>query len=172
MKSKITVLFIALLSTISIAQTKVGTIDSDYIMSLMPEAKVVFERSQAYGAKLDSSFSLKTQDFQAKVQNFKNKEEEMGELMKKTIIKEISALEEDIKKYQSNGNKLMQLKKNELMRPLYKILNNAINTVAKKNGYTQILTTKGNQFAYIDEKFDVTKLVIAELGIQKQEIKK
>jgi outer membrane protein len=73
MKSKITVLFIALLSTISIAQTKVGTIDSDYIMSLMPEAKVVFERSQAYGAKLDSSFSLKTQDFQAKVQNFKNK---------------------------------------------------------------------------------------------------
>jgi outer membrane protein len=172
MKSKITVLFIALLSTISIAQTKVGTIDSDYIMSLMPEAKVVFERSQAYGAKLDSSFSLKTQDFQAKVQNFKNKEEEMGELMKKTIIKEISALEEDIKKYQSNGNKLMQLKKNELMRPLYKILNNAINTVAKENGYTQILTTKGNQFAYIDEKFDVTKLVIAELGIQKQEIKK
>jgi outer membrane protein len=164
MKSKITVLFIALLSTISIAQTKVGTIDSDYIMSLMPEAKVVFERSQAYGAKLDSSFSLKTQDFQAKVQNFKNKEEEMGELMKKTIIKEISALEEDIKKYQSNGNKLMQ--------PLYKILNNAINTVAKENGYTQILTTKGNQFAYIDEKFDVTKLVIAELGIQEQEIKK
>ena len=41
MKSKITVLFIALLSTISIAQTKVGTIDSDYIMSLMPEAKWV-----------------------------------------------------------------------------------------------------------------------------------
>ena len=58
------------------------------------------------------------------------------------------------------------------MRPLYKILNNAINTVAKENGYTQILTTKGNQFAYIDEKFDVTKLVIAELGIQEQEIKK
>ena len=172
MKLKITILFIAFISSAAIAQTKVGTIDSDYIMSLMPEAKVVTKRSQAYGAKLDSSFSLKTQNFQARVSDFKKKEKEMGELMKKTIIKEISALEQDIKNYQSNGNKLMQLKQNELMRPLYKLLNDAINTIAKENGYTQVLTITGNQFVYIDEKFDITNLVMAKLNIKEPLVKK
>ena len=172
MKSKITILFIAFISTISIAQTKVGTIDSDYIMNLMPEAKVVVERSQAYGARLDSSYSLKTQDFKARVDDFKKKEKEMGELMKKTMIKEITALEQDIKKFQSNGKKLMQLNQNELMRPLYKILNDAISTVAKENGYTQVLTTTGNQFVYLDEKFDITELVMAKLGVKVPEVKK
>ncbi len=171
MKLKITILFIAFISTVAIAQTKVGTIDSDYIMTLMPEAKIVSKKSQAYGAKLDSSFSLKTQNFQTRVEDFKNKEKEMGELMKKTIIKEISALEQDIKNYQTNGNKLMQLKQNELMRPLYKLLNDAINAVANENGYTQVLTITGNQFVFIDEKFDITNLVMAKLAIPEPEVK-
>jgi len=171
MKLKITILFIAFISTAAIAQTKVGTIDSDYIMTLMPEAKIVSKKSQAYGAKLDSSFSLKTQNFQTRVEDFKNKEKEMGELMKKTIIKEISALEQDIKNYQTNGNKLMQLKQNELMRPLYKLLNDAINAVANENGYTQVLTITGNQFVFIDEKFDITNLVMAKLAIPEPEVK-
>jgi len=38
-------------------------------------------------------------------------------------------------------------------------------TVAKENGYTQILTITGNEFAYIDSKFDITELVLKNLGI-------
>jgi outer membrane protein len=172
MKSKITILLIAFISTVSIAQSKVGTIDSDYIMSLMPEAKIVMARTQAYGIKLDSSFAIKTQNYQARIDEFKSKEKGMGELMKKTLINEIAALEQDIKKYQTNGNKLMQLKQNELMRPLYKILNDAINIVSKENGYTQVLTSTGNQFVYIDVKFDITALVMAKLGINEPAVKK
>ena len=66
---------------------------------------------------------------------------------------------------------LMQLKQNELMRPLYKKLNDAIELVAKENKFTQILTVQGNQFAYIDEKFDITKLVMNKLGLKEPEIK-
>lgn len=171
MKSKLIVLFIAFLSTISIAQTKTGTIDNEYIVNLMPEAKTVIKMSQAYGAKLDSSFSIKMKDYQDRVADFRKKEKEMGQLMKKTIIQELSALENDIKQYQSNGQKLMQLKQNELMRPLYKKLNDAIKSVVKENGYTHILDTSSNQFAYIDEKFDITKLVMDKLGVKVPEIK-
>lgn len=152
-------------SMVSTAQSKVGTIDNDYIINLMPEAKIVIEKTQEYGAKLDSSFSIKMKDFQDKLTKFKSEEKEMGELMKKTTMKELAAMEQDIKKYQDNGNKLMQLKQNELMRPLYKKLNEAIDAVVKENGYTQIFTRTGNQFAYIDENYDITKLVLAKLGI-------
>ncbi len=93
----------------------------------------------------------------------------MGELEKKTIGNEIAALQDDIRRYQDNGTKLMQLKQNELMRPLYKKLNEAIDAVAKANGFTQILTTTGNQFAYVDLKFDITKLVMDKLGVKEPE---
>ncbi|WP_339663044.1 OmpH family outer membrane protein [uncultured Polaribacter sp.] len=171
MKFKLTILFIAFISTLAIAQTKVGTIDSDYIISIMPETKIVMERTQDYGAKLDSSFSIKAKEYQDKVADYRKNEAEYGELMKKTLVNEIALMEQDLKKYQENGNKLMQLKQNELMRPLYNVLNEAIQFVAKENKYTQILTTTGNQFAFIDEKFDITTLVMAKLGVKEPEVK-
>lgn len=153
------------------AQSKVGTIDSDYIINIMPEAKIVIERSQEYGARLDSTFSIKMEDYKKRVKDFRAKEKEMGELMKKVLVDELTALEQDVKKFQENGNKLMQLKRNELMVPLYKKLNEAVTEIAKEEGYSQIFTKAGNQFAYIDENFDITKLVMKKLGIKAPEIK-
>jgi outer membrane protein len=171
MKLKFTILFIAFFSSVSNAQSKVGTIDSDYIINIMPEAKMVIERSQEYGARLDSSFSIKMEDYKKRVKDFRAKEKEMGELMKKVMVDELTALEQDVKNFQENGNKLMQLKQNELMVPLYKKLNQAISEIAKEEGYSQIFTKEGNQFAYIDENFDITKLVMKKLGIKPPEIK-
>ena len=91
--------------------------------------------------------------------------------MKKTLIQEITIMEQEMKKFQDNGNKLMQLRQNELMRPLYDLLNSTIEAIAKENKYTQILTSTGNQFAYIDEKFDITQLVMDKLGVKEPEIK-
>ena len=165
MKSKIICIAFTLLSAISIAQSKVGTVDSEYIVSLMPETQVVLQRSQNYGAKLDSSFSIKVKSYQTKIETFKKNEKTLGELAKQAEYKELAQMEDDIKKYQQNGTKLMQLKQEELMRPLYKKLSDAISTVSKSSGYTQVLTISGNDFAYIDESFDITKLVLNNLGI-------
>lgn len=171
MKSKLIYLFLIAFTSTSLAQTKVGTINSDYVVNLMPEAKVVVTASQKYGKKLDSSFAIKMNEYRAKVDDYNKREKEMGELEKKTIGKEIAALQDDIRRYQDNGTKLMQLKQNELMRPLYKKLNDAIDAVAKANGYTQILTTNGNEFAFVDMKYDITKLVMDKLGIKEPEKK-
>ena len=100
MKLKITVLFIAFISSLTIAQTKVGTIDSDYILGAMPETKKVVEITKNYGEKLDSTFSIRVTDFKVKLEDYQLKEKEMGALEKKTIQKELAGLEQDIKKYQ------------------------------------------------------------------------
>ena len=92
----------------------------------MPEAQDVVKRSQAYGSKLDSSFQIKLKEYQDKIEAYKKNEKTLGTLAKKTAVKEITDLEADIKKYQSNGQKLMQFKQDELMRPLYKKLRDVI----------------------------------------------
>jgi outer membrane protein len=171
MKSKIILLLITFLSTVSIAQTKVGTIDSEYIISLMPETKIVLEKSQAYGTKLDSSFSIKVNEFQIKLKDFQENQATLSDLMKKTKSKELAEMEDDIKKYQQNGSQLLKLKQNELMRPLYNKLSEAIREVSKANKFTQVLTITGNQFAYIDDAFDITGQVMNKLGIKEPEKK-
>jgi outer membrane protein len=45
-------------------------------------------------------------------------------------------------------------------------LGEAITELAKSEGFTQILTSSGNEFAYIDEAFDITEKVMAKLGIK------
>lgn len=166
MKSKIIFICIALLSTISIAQSKVGTVDSEYILKLMPEAAIVSERSQAYGARLDSSFSIKVKEYQTKIDTLKKNEKTMETSAKEATYKELAQMESDIKKYQLNAKKLMKIKSDELMRPLYKKLSEAIALVSKSENYTQILTISGNEFAYVDTKFDITELVMKSLSIE------
>lgn len=166
MKSKIICVCFIIMSTITVGQTKIGTVDSEYIISLMPETTVVMNRSQAYGAKLDSSFSVKVKKYQLKVEDFKKNEKTLGVLAKQADYNEITEMEADIKKYQLNAKKLMKIKSDELMRPLYKKLSEAIALVSKSENYTQILTISGNEFAYLDVNFDITELVIKSLGIE------
>ena len=52
------------------------------------------------------------------------------------------------------------------MTPLYKILSDAVTEIAKSEGFTQVLTTSGNEFAYLDATYDLTEKVINKLGIK------
>jgi outer membrane protein len=63
MKSKITLLVAILLTTISFAQTKLGTVDTDFIIGKMPQMKNVMNRLDKYAKKLDSSFQIKAKNY-------------------------------------------------------------------------------------------------------------
>ena len=167
MKLKITLLAAMLLSSFAIqAQNKVGTVDSEYVISKMPQLTAVQTRISSYGAKLDSSFSIKVKEYDAKVDAFNKAEKTMTEEVKKTKYTEIAELDQELKKFRQNGAQLMQIRRDELLRPLYKKVTEVIAEVAKANGYSQILTITGNELAYLDTKYDITKLVLAKLGIK------
>lgn len=165
MKLKIAAALVIFATSFSNAQNKLGTINSEYIVNLMPESQVAMKSTQEYGLKLDSSFTIKVTDFNIRIEKYTKLEKEMGVLEKKTIQKELTTLEEDLNKYKKNASMLLGLKRDELMRPSYKKLSDVIALVSKENGFTQILTTTGNQFAYLDASLDITLLVLDKLGI-------
>lgn len=166
MKLKLTLLLAIILSSFSVnAQTKLGTVDSEYILSLMPELETVTIRMKSYGAKLDSTFNIKVKEYDAKVDAYNKAEKTLSAAEKKTKYDELVALDQDLNKFRQNGATLMELRKDDLYKPLYNKMAEVIDVVAKENGYTQILTVSGNQFAYIDVKFDITDLVLKKLGI-------
>lgn len=166
MKLKITFILALFFIGFTNAQTKVGTVDSELIISKMPQMKGVLQRVENYGKQLDSSFQIKATEYKTKVDSFKAEEKIMTDDDKKTRFQEIQVLEQEMAKFRQNGTAMMQIQREQSFRPLYKKVSEVIAEVAKENGYTQILTTTGNEFGYLDERFDITKLVLDKLGIK------
>lgn len=171
MKFKIAFLALCFVSVFTNAQTKVGTVDSEFIVGLMPETKKAMSLLGDFAKRLDSSYQVKVKEYQDKVASFQKLSADVSDTFKKLKVDEITDLENGLQKSQQNATRLAQLKRNEVMAPVYKKLGDVISEMAKAEGYTQILTTSGNEFAYIDEKHDFTQKVLDKLGIKLPEKK-
>ncbi|PKV50037.1 periplasmic chaperone for outer membrane proteins Skp [Aquimarina sp. MAR_2010_214] len=154
------------------AQSKTGTIDSEYILSKMPELTKVQGDLKTYNTKLESDLKVKVEEYQAKVKEYQEKVASFTEPMKKTKQEEIIALENDIAKFRKNGSQLIQIEQNRLLQPLYQKIGKALEEVAKAEGYTQVFTITTSGLAYVDPKYDVTKTVMQKLGITIEETPK
>lgn len=166
MKLKILFVVFCMVNIFVTGQTKVGSINSELIIGLMPQTKKVISSLNVYAKQLDSSYQIKVKEYQGKVAAYQKLSKDVSDQFRKIKVDEITELERGLQNNKQNGGKLIQLKRDELMRPLYKKLSDLITEMAKAEGYTQILTTSGNEFAYADDKFDLTLKVMTKLGIK------
>lgn len=164
MKTITTSLLFLFVSIATFAQTKVGTVDSDYILASMPELTEVQTNIETYGGELDSQFKEMVTNYQGKVNEFQSLTDTISDADRKAKQDVIVGIEQDIQKFRQNSQQLIQIRRDELMRPLYTKIGSAIDTVAKKQGYTQVLTL-GNAVAYFDPAHDITQAVAKNLEI-------
>lgn len=147
------------------AQTKVGSADIDFILSQMPELTRAQEQVSAYGKRLDTDLEVKMKAYNTTVEAYKTGETTFSEEIKKQKQTEIVGLETDIAKFRQNGTQLIGLKREEVLRPLYAKIGAALENVAKAGGYTQVLQA-GNTLIFSDENYDLTDLILKDLGIE------
>ena len=165
MKKIIVLLFTAIISISLNAQSKTGTIDSEYILSQMPELAKVEEDLKTYNKKLEDELKVKVDNYQAKVKEYQEKVASFTDPMKKTKQEEIINMENEIAKFRQNGAQLVQIEQNRLLQPLYQKIGQALEEVAKAEKYTQVFTITTSGLAYVDPNYDLTKKVAAKLGI-------
>ncbi len=151
------------------AQSKTGTIDTEFILSKMPELAKVQEDLKTYNSKLEADLKVKVEGYQAKVKEYQEKVDSFTEEIKKTKQEEIINLENDIAKFRQNGSQLVQIEQNKLLQPLYQKIGKVLEEIAKSESYTQVFTITSSGLAYIDPKFDLTKAVMTKLGIKIEE---
>lgn len=162
---KITFLF---LCVTGFAQTKVGTIDVDFVISKMPELTTVQKQVEEYGKGLDANLQTKLNDYQAAIAAYTKAEANLTINQKKAQQDSILGMESDIQKFRQNGNQLIVLKQEEFLKPLYEKVGIALEIVAKAGAYTQVFT-RNNDVVYVDNRFDLTLAVLAQLGIEYKE---
>ncbi len=165
---KITSIFLIALtcfSTILIAQDKFGHIHSEELLMIMPETAEADKTIQEYSQMLESQLQTMYGEYQTKAGEFQSNEALMTDVVKEAKIKEIQDLELRIQQFQQSSQESIQQKRNEVLSPLLKKAQDAINEVAAEKGYTYIFDISLGSIVFGDESKDIMPLVKEKLGI-------
>ena len=152
-------------SAVSAQESKVGTIDIDYILSLMPELVGVQEQVKPYQTELSDGYSEKLAQYEKALKDYRDNESLLTLMQKKTKEDSLVVMQNELGQYQQNGNQLLALRQEDFMQPLYTKVGQSLERVAEAGGYTQVLL-RDNNVVYIDNRFDLTLAVLKELGIE------
>jgi outer membrane protein len=157
--------FISTASVLNAQNVKIGHVNSQEIISLLPEVKSAEANLQKFQQQLENQVKSMMTEYQTKIQAYQAEEAKMLESQKKDTAKEITDLEERIKEFQQSAQGDLQKKKEDLYSPILKKAEEAIKEVAKENGYTYILDIASGSVLYFTESNDISALVKKKLNI-------
>ncbi len=166
---KMTLMVVVLtISTAAFAQKgqKTGYINSNDLMSAMPERNSIQKELEEYANQLKITMDAMRKEYETKVTEFQSKQDVMTNVIKETKIKEITDLEKRIGEFQQTAEADLQKKEQELLQPIIDKAKKAINDVAIENGYSEITDTSLGVVLYFDEKYDILPLVKKKLGME------
>ena len=165
---------IVLLAVIAMSVTadaqKIGYVDSGSLLTMMPKVKEAESNLETLGKQLQAKGQKMMQDFQVKYQDLERRAQ-AGDIAPKDQEAQVAMLKEEenkILQYEQEMQSQLAAKRDELLAPILEEVRNAIQTVAKENGYTYIFDGSPGVgvLLYADETTNVTALVKAKLGLQ------
>lgn len=148
---------------------KYAYIDSDYILSNMPEYDEAKEKLDKLADRWTKEIENMYEVLQMKKDNFAREEVLLPEEERKKREEEINKLETEAMQMQKTrfGVKGDYFnKRQELIKPIQDKVYDAMQQVASKRSYSFVFD-KANQsnLVYADSKFDISDSVLKELGI-------
>lgn len=158
------------LGFITNAQTKTGTIDAEYVLAQLPAMEEVNSGLQSYNTELQEELQETIKEYEALVEVYQQDRESLSEEERAEKENEIMGLENDIRGFRQRATVMVQMRRNELTKPLYDEINLAMQQVIQEEGYTQIFHANGNSLAFADERYDITEKVLLKLGIDLSEV--
>lgn len=164
------ILIFILFSSFGLSQLdaqQIGYLNSQGLLLELPAYKNAQANFDNYRTQLQKKLEQKAQLLEADFQSVSRKAEQ-GELSPKQQEEEGARLREEqnkVVKYEQEIQQELLTKQNEELQPIVDQVNDAINEVAKENGYIYILDASSGVILYADETMDITELVRAKLGL-------
>jgi outer membrane protein len=166
-KIAILMVVVALTTTVTAQKSaKIGHINSNDLLSAMPERNDVQKELEEYAGQLKVTLDAMRKEYETKVGDFQAKQDVMTDIIKNNKIKEITDLEKRIGEFQQTAEADLQKKEQDLLQPIIDKAKTAINDVAKENGYTYVLDSSVGVVLYSVEGDDILPKVKTKLGIQ------
>ena len=152
----------------AVAQQKIGHIDVEELVAVMPETQTANAEIQKYQEQLEGDSQAMQEEYMTKMQNAQANVDTWTQLRLQKEQEELEAMGQRIMQFNQSAQQELQRKQMDLMSPIIEKALEAINAVAKSNSFTYILdSSKGKAVVvFLENGEDIMPLVKAELGIQ------
>lgn len=155
------------------AQTyKFGHIDSQKLMSEMPESQEAQKALEAEQKSIRDQLETMQVELNNKYNDYQNNMElKVGDPKKWSDIvradkeKEMNDLNKRIQEFQQTAGQGLQKKQADLLKPILEKIQNAIKEVAKENKFTYIFEVQSLLY-HSEESIDITSMVKAKLAVK------
>lgn len=148
------------------AQSKIGYINTNQLMELLPEMKTLQAQMQAYQKTFADQYTQLTSEYQTKVNDYTAKRATMTDASRTAAEGELTDMQTRIKTFQDNAQKQIEAKSNELLKPLTDKVRAAITQVATAKGYSYVLDSSQVELLVSPPGDDLIVPVKAALGLK------
>ncbi|MBL0057217.1 MAG: OmpH family outer membrane protein [Chitinophagaceae bacterium] len=145
-------------------QSKIGYVSSDEVFGLMPDVKAADTYLANYQKELANIYQNQQSELDQAVNKFMKDSVTMNSAVKEAKRKDLQDRIAGMGNKEQELNKLLEEKKEALLKPIREKLLKAIQDVAKEKGYQHILYRE--QAIVYPPADDITGLVKKKLGIQ------
>ncbi|MDB2672669.1 OmpH family outer membrane protein [Flavobacteriaceae bacterium] len=161
-------LFIAILMaapmTFASAQSKIAHIDTQKLISEMPEVvaaqKQLEQLEKTYTTEIENTYK----EFQTKAQSYSADAANQTDVTNQARQKELETMQQNINQYRETAAQDLQKKQVEMMRPLYDKAKVAIEKVAAAQGFDYVLDASAGGSVIMAKGKDLMADVKADLG--------
>ena len=147
-------------------EIKMGYINSQEVLMLMPELNEVEKQMADFNEKNQTYLQEMQKDIEAKMAKFEQEKDNMTDAIRKVQEEDLQLLYQRYQTAQQTIYQEYQQQQQKLIQPLQDKLKNAIETVGKKQGLYFVFDMAAGAVIYkCDKAVDVTPAVKKELGI-------
>lgn len=169
MKNILIFLSFSFLLSVPVQAQRMAFVDSDYILSNVPEFKAAQKQLEDISAEWQKEIETKLADIDAMYRNYQVEKILLSEEMRIKKEDEILAKEKTVKELQKKrfapGGDFFK-KQEELIRPIQDKVFNAISSLAEEKNYSMVLDKAGTTTVmYGNKRFDISNDVIKEMGL-------
>jgi outer membrane protein len=155
----------ALFTSVNAQTLKLGHINSQELLGLMPEVKKADADLKSYAKSFEDQLETMTKEYQKKMGDYQAQEKTMTDAVKEVKQKEITDLGARIESTQKSAEEKVVAKKQEIFKPILDKAEKAIKDVAKEKGYDYVFDLSTGSVLVARDTDNMLPLVKAKLGI-------
>jgi outer membrane protein len=148
------------------AQQKLAYVNSEELISLMPEYTVAVKAIEVYRKDFVDQLEKMKKEGQTKYEEYLKGEKTMSESMREIKKTELEGISERLQKFEQNAQEKVQAKQAELLKPITLKAEEAIREVAKANGITYVFDMVSTGIIVAPPGDDILPLLKTKLNLK------
>ncbi|MEX0595098.1 MAG: OmpH family outer membrane protein [Candidatus Paceibacterota bacterium] len=147
---------------------KVGHLNFQDIITVMPEYKVASNEYELYQASLEDELKNFQAEYVAaeKKLELESKKAQPSQIRLKSLQQQMMTIQQDYQEYAQSMEDSLKAKMAELVAPIKKKVEEAVAEVAKELGYSHVIDNSYGTLLYADDQFNLEKAVKDKLNIK------